>query len=45
LSGYLSDIIQREADQGLINGAKDCEVKLHLLMGGKRSLNDALNQA
>jgi hypothetical protein len=36
--------IQRDAAHAFMDGVKDREVKEHLLMGGDRSLNEALNQ-
>jgi hypothetical protein len=35
--------IQTEAAHAFINGKRDREVKQHLLMGGDRTLNEALN--
>jgi hypothetical protein len=37
--------IQREAAHAFIDGVWDRKVKQHLLMGGDRTLNEALNQA
>jgi len=37
--------IQTEAAHSFINGMWDWEVKQHLLLGGDRTLNEALNQA
>jgi hypothetical protein len=37
--------IQTEATHSFIDGVRDREVKQHLLMGGDRTLNEALNQA
>jgi hypothetical protein len=37
--------IQTEATHSLIDGLREREVKQHLLMGGDRTLNEALNQA
>jgi hypothetical protein len=37
--------IQTEAAHAFINGIRDREVKQYLLMGGDRTLNEALNQA
>jgi hypothetical protein len=37
--------IQAEAAHSFIDGVRDREVKQHLLMGGDRTLNEALNQA
>jgi hypothetical protein len=39
------DVIQREAVYVFVNRVKDWDIKQHLLMGGERSLNEALNQA
>jgi hypothetical protein len=44
LAGLPVDFIQREAAHEFIDGMRDWEVKQHLLMGGDRSLNEALNQ-
>jgi len=37
--------IQTEAAQSFIHGVRDRELKQHLLMGGDRTLNEALHQA
>jgi hypothetical protein len=39
------DFIQREAACAFIDRARDQDMKQHLLMVGKRSLDEALNQA
>jgi hypothetical protein len=39
------DFIQREAVHAFIDEVREWEEKQHLLMGGNRSLNEALNQA
>jgi hypothetical protein len=36
------DFIQREATHAFINGVRDRELKQHILMGGNKSLNEAL---
>jgi hypothetical protein len=38
------DFIQREAIHAFINGVRGQKLKQHLLMGGDRSLNEALHQ-
>jgi hypothetical protein len=38
------DVIQRKAAHALVDGVTHREVKQHLLMGGDRSLNEALHQ-
>jgi hypothetical protein len=43
--GLPQDFIQREAACSFVDGVKDWDVKQHLLSGGERSLNEALNQA
>jgi hypothetical protein len=40
-----SAFIQTEAANAFIDGVQDQEVKQHLLMGGDRNINEALNQA
>jgi hypothetical protein len=45
LVGLPIGYIQTEAAHAFINGIRDREVKQHLLMGGDRTLNEALNQA
>jgi hypothetical protein len=40
-----ADHIQTEAAHAFIDGIRDREVKQHLLLGGDRTLNEALNQA
>jgi hypothetical protein len=42
--GLLVDFIQKEAAHAFIEEVKNQELKQHLLMGGKRSLNEALTQ-
>jgi hypothetical protein len=37
--------MQTEATHAFVDGVRGQEVKQHLLMGGDRSLNEALNQA
>ena len=44
-AGLPVTFILTEAAHSFINGVRDQEVKQHLLMGGHRTLNDALNQA
>jgi hypothetical protein len=43
LVGLPVKCVQREATHAFIDKVRDWEVKQHLLMGGKRSLNEALN--
>jgi hypothetical protein len=45
LVGLPEGHIQTEAAHAFIDGIRDREVKQHLLMGGDRTLNEALNQA
>jgi hypothetical protein len=45
LVGLPADHIQTEAAHAFIDGIRDREVKLHLLLGGAPTLNEALNQA
>jgi hypothetical protein len=45
LVGLPVGFIQTEAANAFIDGVRDREVKQHLLMGGDRTLNEALNQA
>jgi hypothetical protein len=45
LVGLPEGHIQTEAAHAIIDGIRDREVKQHLLMGGDRTLNEALNQA
>jgi hypothetical protein len=45
LVGLPVGLIQTEAAHDFINGIRDREVKQHLLMGGDRTLNEALSQA
>jgi hypothetical protein len=45
LVGLPVGYIQTEAAHSFIDGVRDREVKQHLLLGGDRSLNEALNQA
>jgi ribosomal protein L34E len=44
-AGANADHIQTEAAHAFIDGIRDGEVKQHLLLGGDRTLNEALNQA
>jgi hypothetical protein len=39
------DFIRREVIHVFVDVVRDRELKKHLFMGGKRSLNDSLNQA
>jgi hypothetical protein len=43
--GFPEDFIQGEAACTFVDGLKDQDMKQHLLMGGERSLSEALNQA
>jgi len=43
--GLPVNFIQTEAAHSFIDGLRDREVKQHLLLGGDRTLNEALNQA
>jgi hypothetical protein len=43
--GLPVDFIQEEVANAFANRFWDREVKQHLLMGGEKSLNEALNQA
>jgi hypothetical protein len=43
--GFPEDFIQKKAACTFIDGLKDQDMKQHLLMGGERSLSEALNQA
>jgi hypothetical protein len=45
LVGLPLAFIQTEASHAFIDGVRDRELKQHLLMGGDRNLNEALNQA
>jgi hypothetical protein len=45
LVGLTEGHIQTEAAHAFIDGIRDREVKQHLLLGGDRTLNEALNQA
>jgi hypothetical protein len=45
LLGLPVDFIQREIGHAFVDGVSDRGLKEHLLMGGDRSINDALNQA
>jgi hypothetical protein len=45
LVGLSVGFIQTEATNAFIDGVRDRKAKLHLLMGGDRTLNEALNQA
>jgi hypothetical protein len=44
ITGLLEDFIQRKAAHTIVSGVKDWEVKKRFIMGGVRSLNEALNQ-
>ena len=43
--GLPINFIQAETAQSFIDGVQEREVKQHLLLGGDRTLNEALNQA
>jgi hypothetical protein len=45
LVGLHMDFMQRKAANAFVDGVRDLEVKQHFLMGGDRSLNEAVNQA
>jgi hypothetical protein len=45
LVGFSENFIHREATDLFVNGQKAPEVKQHFVMGRKKSLNEALNQA
>jgi len=45
LFGLPVAFIQIEAAHSFIDGVRDRELKQHLLIGGDRTLNEALNQA
>jgi hypothetical protein len=43
--GLPEDVNQREPSCAFHHGMEDCKIKQPLIMGGERSLNEALNQA
>jgi hypothetical protein len=45
LDGFPVNFIQRKAAHAFVDGVRDREVKQHSLIGGDRSLKEALNQA